>query len=386
MALRHLFQATKISGIRLKSGHRADGSDMVLKALKVEGYRNLDIPRRELSPGINILCGDNAQGKTNFLEAVYFCSFGRSPRVRTDGELIKWGASSCHIRAEFLRGGVFYDLDAFLETTGKKTVKSISLDRIPIRHMKDLFGRLLTVMFSPEDLRLIKAGPTERRRFMDMEICQLSPVYYGNLKEYHRSLKQRNALLKSLQKDRSQQESLEIWDEQLTKYGLQIIKTRQNFTAKINTAAAEIHRNITQGRETLKMKYKPGISAESFKEVLTKSHEKDIARGITTEGIHTDDIEFTINKVNVRYYGSQGQQRTAALCAKLAEINIITESTGESPILLLDDVLSELDVHRQKFLLKQIQNLQTIVTCTGVEDVLKTSNANIIKVENGRLI
>jgi DNA replication and repair protein RecF len=343
---------------------------MKIERFSAKGFRNLCIDEQELSADVNIIFGDNAQGKTNFLEAVYFCAFGRSLRARMDSELVCWGENAAHIRLHTERAGMRTMLDAALELQGKKAVKSISADFIPVRHMKDLFGRLLVVMFSPEDLRLIKAGPSERRRFMDMEICQLSPVYYSDLREYFRALKQRNALLKILQKDRNNpmRDSLSVWDEQLTNFGLRIIKTRQNFVKKIDETASQIHANITQGAEELRLVYKAGISPENYAAVLQKSHEKDIARGTTSDGIHTDDIEFTVNEISVRHFGSQGQQRTAALSAKLAEIEIIKQSTGETPILLLDDVLSELDKHRQKFLLEQICNLQTIVTCTGVEE------------------
>ncbi|MCL1884202.1 MAG: DNA replication/repair protein RecF [Defluviitaleaceae bacterium] len=341
---------------------------MFIKSLSAEKFRNLSVNNQELSPSINIIYGNNAQGKTNFLEAIYFCAFGRSLRARFDSELILWDEENTHIRMEFERCGISSVLDARLERSGKKSKKCISVDFVPIKHMKDLFGRLLIVMFSPEDLRLIKSGPSERRRFMDMEICQLSPVYYNDLREYHRALKQRNALLKILQKDKSERESLSIWDEQLTTHGLRIIKARSGFIQNIESIASKIHRSITQDSEELKLEYKPGIPAEIYAQTLEKSHERDIFRGTTSEGIHTDDVEFTINNISARHFGSQGQQRTAALSAKLAEIEIIRQNTGEMPILLLDDVLSELDKHRQKFLLEHIKNLQTIITCTGIED------------------
>jgi len=363
---------------------------MFINSISASGYRNLEVINQELNSGVNILVGNNAQGKTNLLEAVYFCSFGRSLRVRRDNELIKWGESKAGIRVDVKRNNMNYTFDTVLENKNGKIIKSMSMDKVPIRHMKELFGRILVVMFSPEDLKLIKSGPSERRRFMDMEICQLSPVYYGELKEYHRVLKQRNALLKILQRDKSknktQNESLEVWDEQLINYGKKIIKTRGAFINKINAYAGEIHQNITQKKEELKLLYKPGLDVESYATSLKKSHEKDILRGTTGDGIHTDDIDFQIDGRSVRYYGSQGQQRTAALSAKLAEISLIEQKTGETPILLLDDVLSELDASRQKFLIKQINKLQTIVTCTGVEDILKSAkDAKLLKMENGRI-
>ena len=344
----------------------------------------MNITRQELSPNVNIIHGNNAQGKTNFLEAVYFCAFGRSLRARTDGELIKWNEKNAHLRLETERAGITSTLDARLENMGKKTAKSISIDFITVKHMKDLFGRLLVVMFSPEDLRLIKAGPAERRRFMDMEICQLSPVYYADLKEYHRALKQRNALLKILQKDKSQRESLSIWDDQLLNYGKRIIKTRTAFVKKASELASEIHKNITQNTETLNLEYKPSVTSEAYEKALAKSHDRDIIRGTTGDGIHTDDIEFTINGISARHFGSQGQQRTAALSAKLAEIEIIKQSTHETPILLLDDVLSELDQHRQTYLLDQIKNLQTIVTCTGI-DIFPLKTSNTLHMQDGKI-
>jgi len=358
---------------------------MFISHLSADGFRNLKMSQVELTQGINILYGNNAQGKTNFLEAVYFCAFGRSLRAASDKELVFFDAQAAYIRTEIVRGGFRQTMDATIEKQGTRATKSISVDRIPIKHMKDLFGRLLVVMFTPEDLRLIKSGPAERRRFMDMEICQLSPVYYGDLREYHRALRQRNALLKILQKDKSQVDSLSIWDEQLANYGQRIIKTRKAFIGKVNDIAREIHGHITQSAEVLEVIYAPNIIyAENYLKDMSKSHRRDIAQGSTSHGVHKDDINFVINGVSVRSFGSQGQQRTAALSAKLAEIEIIKQSTGEFPVLLLDDVFSELDSSRQKFLLSRIMDLQTIITCTGVEDILKSvEGCRIMKVDCG---
>ncbi|MCL2200154.1 MAG: DNA replication and repair protein RecF, partial [Defluviitaleaceae bacterium] len=276
---------------------------MLIKSLSANGYRNLTIKKQELSPTVNIIYGNNAQGKTNFLEAIYFCAFGRSLRARADAELINREKTAAAIQIQTQRTTMSSTIEANLQQTGKKTVKSINIDFLPVRHMKDLFGKLLVVMFSPEDLRLIKSGPSERRRFMDMEICQLSPVYYSDLREYHRALKQRNALLKSLQKNKSACDSLSIWDEQLVNYGQRIIKTRTAFIKKINKIANKIHKNITQDTENLKLEYKPSVTTENFARTLEKSHERDILRGTTNDGIHTDDIEFTINNISARHFG-----------------------------------------------------------------------------------
>ena len=362
---------------------------MWISNISAKGFRNLDIDGLELSKGINIIHGMNAQGKTSALESVYFCAFGRSLRAGYDKELINFDQSAAHVRVDINRDGRSSVLDAHIERVGSKSTKAISINRVPIKHMKDLFGRLLVVMFSPEDLRLIKSGPYERRRFIDMEICQLSSVYYSDLKEYHRALKQRNALLKVLQKDKAHRDSstLSVWDDQLANYGTRIMKQRKIFIEKINCIAREIHLNITQGAENLELTYAPSVSnVDIYLESLSKQHVRDIGQATTTLGIHKDDINFTINNISARYYGSQGQQRTAALSIKLAEIEIIKQSTNETPVLLLDDVLSELDGSRQNYLIKQITNLQTLVTCTGVEEILLTmKDHKIMKMADGKV-
>ena len=396
---------------------------MWLSSVSITGFRNLKKVEANLSPGVNILHGLNAQGKTSFLEAIYFCAFGRSPRAIHDRELINFDQDQAHIQAEVYGGPEspltshkvsHFTLDAYIQKIGGKSKKGLAINQVSIPHIKDLFGKLLVVMFSPEDLQLIKAGPTQRRRFMDMEICQLSPVYYQGLKEYHRALKQRNALLKAIQKDKSQQDMLEVWDIQLATHGRRIMRLRQQFIANINTVSKQIHSQITAGAEELSLIYQPSminpgggkndvddvdiIDNNAYLAALKKSHKRDILQGTTTVGIHKDDVEFTINNISARFFGSQGQQRTAALSAKLAEIEIIKQTTNQSPILLLDDVLSELDGNRQAFLLEEIKTLQTLVTCTGLEDaLLSITNSkkaaqnpgqaiNIIEISNGDIL
>jgi len=356
---------------------------MIVTGIGVNGYRNLGNFNQSLSPGINVICGNNAQGKTNFIEAVYFLAFGRQFRHGSDIDVIKWKQKSAYITSELEKNGISYSLNIRLEARGKNLAKEILFDRIPIRHMKELFGKLLIVMFSPEDLKLIKSGPGERRRFIDMEICQLSPVYYNDLKEYYKTLKQRNSLLKQIQKDKSLKVSLDIWDEQLVKHGSRITNYRDSFIKKLSDISGEIHSNLTGGAEKLSVKYKPSITSVSS---LQANQNKDILVGFTKEGVHHDDMDFYINGINVRQFGSQGQQRTVALSAKLAQIKIISETTGQNPVLLLDDVFSELDKTRQEFLLGQIHDIQTIITCTGIEDVLNNkSDYKLMKMEQGFL-
>ena len=362
---------------------------MWVRKITAEAFRNLSILNRQFSNGINILYGDNAQGKTNILESVYFCAVGRSHRADNNRELVRFGLNEAHVQVDVERDDSQFTIDAHIQISDSKSTKTLCIDRLVVKNTRELFGRLLVVLFSPEDLRLIKAGPAERRRFMDMEICQLSPVYYSDLRDYHRALKQRNQLLKILRRDRAQIDSLPIWDEQLCISGCRIMRTRAAFVSKISKIAWEIHGHITGSKEELALTYQPNIEDPSnFRKAMQNCHDKDILSGTTSVGIHKDDILFTINGIPARNFGSQGQQRTAALSAKLAEIEIIRHSTKSTPVLLLDDVLSELDGSRQRFLLTQIKDLQPILTCTGLEDVLAkgVSNANIMQVKAGEII
>jgi len=362
---------------------------MFVSQISAKDFRNLSLFRIPLSQGVNILYGDNAQGKTNTLEAIYFCALGRSLRADNNRELVRFGSNEAFVRLEIDKDKTLFEVDASIQLTSNKSTKTFSINKIPLKNTRELFGQLMVVLFSPSDLQLIKSGPAERRRFMDLEICQLSPVYYSHLRDYHRALRQRNQLLKLLRKDRRQADSLSIWDEQLKISGTRIMNTRAAFVNKISNIAKEIHKNITEGKETLGLIYKPNIQdPESYKKSLENSHERDILSGTTSTGIHKDDIIFTINDIPARNFGSQGQQRTAALSAKLAEIEIMRSGGKSPPVLLLDDVLSELDGNRQKFLLTQITDLQTIITCTGLEDVLtrNVNDANIIRVRSGEII
>ena len=361
---------------------------MWVRKITAEAFRNLTLSGVPFSNGINILYGDNAQGKTNILEAVYFCAVGRSLRADNNRELIRFGCEEAHIQIDVERDDYPFTIDAHIQISGSKSVKTLSIDKVAVKNTRELFGRLMVVLFSPEDLRLIKSGPAERRRFMDMEICQLSPVYYGDLRNYHRALKQRNQLLKHLRRDRAQMDSLFVWDEQLSISGCRIMRTRSGFVSKISDIAGEIHANITGGSEELTLTYQPNIAdPDDYLRTMKKSHERDVLSGTTSMGIHKDDILFTINGVAARNFGSQGQQRTAALSAKLAEIEIMRHGAKSTPVLLLDDVLSELDGNRQRFLLTQIKDLQTILTCTGLEDVLAKGikDAHVMQVKDGKV-
>jgi DNA replication and repair protein RecF len=374
-----------------------------IRSLQAEAFRNLHISHAGLSPGITVLHGDNAQGKTNFLEAVYFCALGRPLRADHIGELVPLhpAEKTARLRGEFAgddgpnQRGMF-TIDACIARQGGKYMKMIAVDKIPVKNTRELFGMVPVVSFAPEDTRLIKDGPVLRRRFMDIEICQLSPAYYTELREYTRTLRQRNHLLKTIQKDHSQAENLSVWDAQLVRHGIRVMNARSAFIKKISAPAGEIHREITQGSETLTLSYKPGtaeIDANTFLTALERNQKRDIQLGSTSVGAHRDDVIFTIsNRENsplpARSFGSQGQTRTAILSVKMAEIALMRERMGTCPILLLDDVFSELDAARQKFLLERLHGVQVLLTCTGVEDVLPkiTGDAQLICIKDGRVI
>ncbi|MCL2351667.1 MAG: DNA replication/repair protein RecF [Firmicutes bacterium] len=343
----------------------------MVSTIAVRDFRNLR-GVSVLAPGVNILHGDNAQGKTNFLEAVYLCATGRSHRASADREMIRFGQSEAHVQAVVKNGGSSDCIDVHLKKDAKK---GVALNHVPIRKLGDLFGLLIVVMFSPEDLGLVKSGPACRRQFMDIELCQLSKTYYFNLQQYYQALRQRNNLLKTLASSPKQKpeltDTLSVWDEQLAAYGGRIIAKRGGFAERLNQIAGGVHAGLSGQKEKLEITYKPSVTQEDFREKLRKSAEKDMYLGFTSVGVHKDDLQFSVNGSDVRAYGSQGQQRTASLSAKLSEIEIIREHKKESPVLLLDDVLSELDKSRQRLLCGKIEDIQTVITCTGLEDVLR---------------
>ncbi len=358
---------------------------MYIKDLSVMNFRNLKDMTVGLSEGINIFYGDNAQGKTNLLEAVYICSTGRSQRTRTESQLIKFGYDESHIRTFVIRQNTSDRIDIHIKRNERK---GVAVNGLPVRKMSEFFGTLTAVIFSPEDLRLVKGGPAERRRFMDLELCQLSRVYCHDLQNYYKVLKQRNNLLKTSYRDDSLYDTLDVWDMQLSLYGEKIISARNNFALKLNDISKNIHSEITDKREELAVEYRPNSEEGTLEERIKSHRQKDLALGSTSCGPHKDDMAFFIDGNDTKSYGSQGQQRTASLSAKMAEIELIREETGEDPILLLDDVLSELDENRQYFLMENIGKLQTFITCTGVEDSISKyiKESTMYNVKNGDFI
>lgn len=338
---------------------------MILKSLSLSDYRNYDSLSLNFDKGINIFYGDNAQGKTNILEAIYLCSTTKSHRGSKDREIIQLQKEESHIRLFTEKDNISHKIDMHLK---KNKSKGIAIDGIPIKKSSELLGFINIVFFSPEDLSIIKNGPSERRRFIDLELCQLDKVYLYNLTKYNKIISQRNNLLKQISLNRSLLDTLEIWDEQLIACGMELIQAREQFIEQLNTIVYEIHKKLSGGKEELFVKYEPNVTTDVFRDKLKKVIERDIQMKMTTVGPHRDDIMFMIKDIDIRKYGSQGQQRTSALSLKLAEIELVRRTIKDEPILLLDDVLSELDRNRQTYLLDSIDNIQTFVTCTGLEE------------------
>lgn len=363
----------------------AERRDMRVDSIELSDFRNYESLKVEFSPDVNILYGDNAAGKTNILEAIYLCSTTKSERAVKERELIRFGCEEAHLRMHISNGDITHKID--MQINGSKS-KGVALDSVPLKRAADLYGMVNIISFSPDDLSMIKNGPADRRRFLDMELCQLDKTYMYNLSYYNKVCAQRNNLLKQINDNRELLSTLDIWDSKLVEHGSYIIEKRAEFTKQLCEIAYPIHKAITGDREDINLVYAPNCQKEKLADEIFFSHDRDIATMMTNVGPHRDDIGFEINGQDARKYGSQGQQRTVALCMKLAEIELVKKVTGNSPVLLLDDVLSELDRNRQKELLSYTRGIQTFITCTGLEEfVVQRMGINkVFKVMNSMLI
>ena len=358
---------------------------MKIKQLKLKNYRNYDLLELEFDDSTNIFYGDNAQGKTNILESIYLCGTTKSHRGTKDKDLVKFGEEESHIEAVVEKNEVTFKIDIHLK---KNSPKGIAINKIPIRKASELFGIINIVFFSPEDLNIIKNGPSERRRFIDLELAQLDKVYLSDLSNYNRIVNQRNKLLKDVYDKKELLDTLDVWDLQLVHYGNKIIERRNLFISQLNEIIEKVHNKLTGNKENIKVYYEPSIGNYCLEEAVLRNRERDIKLKSTSVGPHRDDICFMVNGIDIRKFGSQGQQRTAALSLKLSEIELVKKIIGDTPILLLDDVLSELDKNRQNYLLDSISDIQTLITCTGLDDFVSnrfTIN-KIVRVEKGKVI
>jgi len=340
---------------------------MYIKEIELTNFRNYKHQHVSFSRGVNIFIGRNAQGKTNLLEGIYLNAFGKSFKNVKDKELIRFGEEYCRIRSEAAGEEEEMTTEILIQSDGRKGIKK---DGIKIKKSSELLDRIYIIIFSPEDLRIVKDEPEKRRRFINRELCQIRAGYLSDLNDYNKILKQRNTYLKGQDIDH---DLLDIWDRQLAASGARIIRKRKQFIERIDEISRRIHSGITNGLETLELKYESNISAadnieDAFYEMLAAVREDDIRNGTTSKGPHRDDIKISADGIDLRRYGSQGQQRTAALSLKLSEIKIIEDEKGEKPILLLDDVLSELDNDRQTMLVRSLGENQMFITTTEINE------------------
>lgn len=355
---------------------------MIIKSLELSQFRNYESLNLQFDKGTNILYGDNAQGKTNILEAIYLSATTKSHKGSKDKDIIRFGETEAHIRTYLSKEDDEIRVDMHLRSAKSK---GIAINGQKIKKAAELLGILNVVFFSPEDLSIIKNGPAERRRFVDMELCQLDKFYLYNLNHYNKIVNQRNKLLKDLYLNPSLKETLNIWDSQLVSFGSKIIERRESFVAQLNDIINGIHKKLSGGKENLMIHYEPDVSIADFEQKIRSAQERDIRLKQTSVGPHRDDFSFIVGDIDIRKFGSQGQQRTAALSLKLSEIELVKKMTKDSPVLLLDDVLSELDSNRQNYLLNSIGDIQTIITCTGLDEFINNRFEinKIYKVTNG---
>lgn len=359
---------------------------MYIKEIELHNFRNYETLSAEFDPQVNIFHGKNAQGKTNLLESIYITSMGKSFRTSKDKDLIRFGEDFFRVKVKARKEDEI-SVELAVNQQGKKGIK---IDGMKAKKLSQLFENIYIVIFSPEDLRIVKDEPEKRRKFIDRELCQIKPSYYNSLNQYKKVLIQRNAYLKEAQVDPG---VLDIWDSQLAEYGSKVILHREAFIEKLDKISRSIHEGITNQKESLDVSYEPSIKPcpdlnAVFYQELQKNRERDLKNRTTGKGPHKDDLKLQIGGIDIRGFGSQGQQRTAALSLKLSEIKLIREETGESPILLLDDVLSELDQERQNYLINSLEDTQIFITATEISPELEQSLPRIryFQIKKGTVI
>lgn len=355
---------------------------MYINKIEIKNFRNYEKQEIELNPHINIFYGDNAQGKTNILEAIFISGFGKSFRTSKEKEMIKLGEN-------FLESTVFYQKS---DRDGKIRIvisnkKQIEVNGVKIKKLSELIGKINLVIFTPDDIQILKSGPEKRRKFLDMMIGQLRPKYVYILNLYLKTLEQRNNYLKQIKEENKTENMLEIWDEKLAEYAEIICKYRTEFIEKINSKIKKIHSEVTSNSEEINIEYITECSnMEIYLQLLKQRRKLDIIKGYTTKGIHRDDFKCIINNKEIEAYGSQGQHRTAILSLKLSELYVIYDEIGEYPILLLDDFMSELDEKRRKSFLSYIKDTQVIITCTEKMELGNINKYKLFNVKNGKII
>lgn len=354
---------------------------MWIKKLKLNNFRNYQTQEIEFDKNINIIYGENAQGKTNIIESIFLSSVGKSFRTNKEKELIKFNENFCNVEIDYEKsdrdGNIKIDIS---------TKKNIYINKIKIKKLSELLGNIHTVIFTPDDINILKGGPENRRKFLNIMISQLRPKYMHIYSLYNKALEERNNYLKKIKQENASEEMLEIWDEQLISYGKIISEYRKEFIDKIKNKIKIIHKNITGEKEEIKINYLTDcLDENNYRELLKQRKKLDIIKGYTTRGIHRDDFQIFINDILVNVYGSQGQHRTAILSLKISELQVVNDEIGENPILLLDDFMSELDENRRSNFIENIKDTQVIITCTEKFEINNT-NAKYFKVKEGKFI
>jgi len=357
---------------------------MYVKELRLKNFRNYEDEVFVFSKDTNIIYGNNAQGKTNALEAVYLFSIGKSFRTQQDKELIAFDRKYTKITVLFDDSTRENEIEITVRRDKKKQIK---LNGVPINKISELIGHFTVVLFSPDELNLTKGSPNARRRFLDIAISQMRPKYYHILRKYNKILEQRNSLIKKMRytNDKSLIETIDVWNEKLADYGMAIVSYRKKFADSLRDFAKKIHHEISG--EVFDIEYKTSFqSKEEFLEKLSKSLDKEIEMGFTLYGPHRDDLDIRIADKDIKIYGSQGQHRSAVLALKLAQADMIYEDCGEYPVLLLDDIMSELDAGRRAYLSGKICDKQVIITCTDADTLSADSRAKQINIKNGKIL
>ena len=356
---------------------------MRIVRLELKDFRSYTHGGFEPCDRVNVLLGDNGMGKTNVLEAVYLTCTGRSHRTRQDRELVRWGAETAAVKIRTERRDGGHDVEIRIPAAGKRRILVAGQE---VSRSGELLGHVTGVLFSPEDLRTVKDGPAERRRFIDMALSQLRPAYYYAMQRYNRALKQRGEVLRVAAASPSMLATLDSWDEQLVLSGLELMRHRQEYVDMLNAEAGKGHRDITGDGERLEISYRPSLRADGrgeFLKALYEARENDLRRMTTSVGPHRDDVAVLVNGRDVRAFGSQGQQRTAALAMRLAELEVMRRELDEWPVLMLDDVMSELDPGRRRRLLDRLRGIQTLVTCTDPDDLAGAEVGALYRVGQG---
>ncbi len=338
---------------------------MYFKDIELKNFRNYKDLKIEFDKNLNIFLGHNAQGKTNLLESIYVTGMGRSFRTNSDKEMILFNEEFAKVKANIIEENREDEVEIIYQNDGK----IIKLDGIKLQRTVDLLETVYIVVFSPEDLKIVKEGPDNRRRFLDRELCQIKPIYYSDLGNFKKVLKERNTLLRENNNDKN---LYSVFNESLAEYAIRIVIERKKFIERLNEISQKLHDNITSGAEKINLSYETKINTkEEYLDLLNDNFEKDLYKGYTSFGPHKDDIKIVINDTDIRTYGSQGQQRTAALSMKLAELGLIKQETGKDAVLLLDDVLSELDQNRQRYLIESMKSVQVFITATEIDEKLR---------------